>query len=567
MKSRIQVLATYSSLLTFRINKLTILLPKNQLNNLRFLVVEVGTQISNLQGFFSDQEKNLSSCSLDRSGYIHNLKTRIHNDSFQQMLGAENNETEIIALRSIDNIANHLERIAELCLDCTYHAAELNDKDDFLNNQCEQLLDRVALGISLIERANQDNDSQQALKIVDAQQKLRKKCDLLIEKYSKELESGKNTANLISSLFVVKSINSMGDALLKVCDATLSRNLGQTITTDRYYSLSRCVEHLHKNGASKNLELDTIAETRSGSAISGISEANEEDIIAIFKDGKKQKLKEELQSVERWHEIYPNIAPKILSYQKKGKSAALLIEHLEGQTFEKILLQGSDKLQKMALKQLTGTMSDIWQKTQQKQQTKAYYIQQLKKRLPDVYAIHPGFEQQKSNIAGITLPTFSELLNQAGKFEKSLSSPFSVYIHGDFNTDNIIYDSQQNKINFIDLHRSCFMDYVQDISVFMVSNYRLKALDKIHRQRVLHVNMAMYQFAAKFAQQHNDPTFDLRLAFGLARSLATSPRFTLDKTLAKAMFYRSRLLIEQVLGLTGKQQANYRAPIKEIFVD
>lgn len=114
---------------------------------------------------------------------------------------------------------------------------------------------------------------------------------------------------MIAALFVVKSIKSMGDALLKICDAILSRNLGQTITTDRYYSLSRCVNHLQKNGASRNLALDTIAETRSGSAISGISEANEEDILAILKDGKKQKLKEELQSVERWHEIYPKIAP------------------------------------------------------------------------------------------------------------------------------------------------------------------------------------------------------------------------------------------------------------------
>lgn len=541
-------------------------LPKSQRNNLRFLIVEVGTQIANLQDYIASEGKFLLSDSFDRRGYIHNLKIRMHNDGYQQMLKAGNNESQIVAIRSIDNIANNLERIAELCLDCTYHVADLSNADYPFSDEYEQLLDRVALGISLIERANQDNDSQQALKIADIQQKLSENCQQLTDKYSKSLKGKKNTNDLIAALFVVKSIKSMGDALLKICDATLSRNLGQTISVDRYYSLSRCVNHLHKNGSSKHLVLDTIAQTRSGSAISGVSEANNDDIIAIFKDGKKQKLKEELQSVERWHEIYPGIAPRILSYQKQGQSAALLIEHLAGKTFENILLQGSDKLQKKSLKQLTGTLSDIWQKTLTKNPVNAHYMRQLQKRLVDIYSIHPSFEQQNSIIANINIPAFTELIKQANTLEQSLSAPFSVYIHGDFNTDNIIYDPQQNKINFIDLHRSCYMDYIQDISVFMVSNYRLQALDKPFRQRVLQLNMSMYQFAAEFARKHQDNTFELRLALGLARSLATSTRFTLDKTLAKAMFYRSRLLIEQVLNVNTKHRAQYRAPIKEIFV-
>ena len=541
-------------------------LQKNQRSNLRFLIVEVGTQISNLQDYIASSGTSSIAGSFDRIGYIHNLKIRLHNDSYQQRLKSGDNESDSVAFRSINNIANNLERIAELCLDCTHHVTDSHNKNYEFSDEYGQLLDRVALGISLIARANQDSDTQQALKIAEIQQKLSDHCEQLINKYSKALKIKKHTDDLIAALFVLKSIKSMGDSLLKICDATLSRNLGQTISVDRYYSLSRCVDHLQQNGASKNLVLDTVAETRSGSAISGVSEANKEDIIAIFKEGKKQKLKEECQSVERWHKIYPGIAPRILSYQKKGQSAALLIEHLAGNTFENILLQGSDKLQKKSLKQLSLTLSDIWKKTKNKNAINAQYMRQLQKRIPDVYAIHPSFQEQSSHIAGINIPSFSELLQQAHKLEKTLGAPFSVYIHGDFNTDNIIYDPQQDKINFIDLHRSGFMDYVQDISVFMVSNYRLKSLNQTHRQRVLQVNLAIYQFAAEFAQQHKDDTFELRLALGLARSLASSTRFTLDKTLAKAMFYRSRLLIEQVLNLSTKHRADYRVPIKEIFV-
>lgn len=541
-------------------------LQKNQRSNLCFLIVEVGTQIANLQNYIANTETSTISTSFDRIGYIHNLKIRLHNDSYQERLKAGDNESNAVAFRSINNIANNLERIAELCLDCTHHITGFQNNDYDFGDEYEQLLDRVALGISLIARANQDRDTQQALKIAEIQQKLSHHCEQLINKYSKALKTKKHTDELIAALFVLKSIKSMGDALLKICDATLSNNLGQTISVDRYDSLSRCVDHLHKKGASKNLVLDTLAETRSGSAISGVSEANKEDIIAIFKEGKKQKLKEEYQCVERWHKIYPGIAPAILSYQKKGQSAALLIEHLAGSTFENILLQGSDKLQKTSLKQLCLTLSDIWQKTQRKSPVNAQYIEQLQKRISDVYAIHSSFQQQHTYIAGISIPSFSELLQQAHKLEQTLAAPFSVYIHGDFNTDNIIYDPQYNKINFIDLHRSCFMDYVQDISVFMVSNYRLKALNQTHKERVLQVNLAIYQFAAEFARQHKDDTFELRLALGLARSLASSTRFTLDKTLAKAMFYRSRLLLEQVLNLNTKHREAYRAPIKEIFI-
>ncbi|MCF7971721.1 MAG: aminoglycoside phosphotransferase family protein, partial [Methylococcaceae bacterium] len=494
---------------------MTTQLQKNQRNNLRFLIVEVGTQIANLQDYITSEGASSIASSFNRSGYIHNLKIRLHNDGYQQRLKAGNKESDAVAFRSIDNIANNLERIAELCLDCTHHDAYLHNDNFSFANEYMQLLDRVALGISLIERANQNNNSQQALKIAEIQQKLSDYCEQLINKYSQALKTQQHTDHLIAALFVLKSIKSMGDALLKICDATLSRHLGQTISVERYYSLSRCVEHLHKNGASKNLVLDTLAETRSGSAISGVSEANKEDIIAIFKEGKKQKLKEECQSVERWHKIYPGIAPRILSYQKQGQSAALLIEHLAGNTFENILLQGSDKLQKKSLEQLTLTLSDIWQKTQRKNPVNAQYMQQLQKRIPDVYTIHPSFQQQHAYIAGISIPAFSKLLQQAHQLEQTLAAPFSVYIHGDFNTDNIIYDSQHNKINFIDLHRSCYMDYVQDISVFMVSNYRLKALNQKHQQRVLQVNLAIYQFAAEFARHHKDDTFELRLALGL----------------------------------------------------
>ncbi|MCW8963654.1 MAG: hypothetical protein OQL16_07640, partial [Gammaproteobacteria bacterium] len=131
--------------------------------------------------------------------------------------------------------------------------------------------------------------------------------------------------------------------------------------------------------------------------------------------------------------------------------------------------------------------------------------------------------------------------------------------------DNIIYDPLEKKINFIDLHRSGYMDYVQDISVFMVSNYRLRVVEPELRRRIMEQSCSIYDFAAAHANRVGDSSFNIRLALGLARSFATSTRFVLDKTLARAMWLRARYLMEQVLATDKKQASNFQVPVREIF--
>jgi hypothetical protein len=110
------------------------------------------------------------------------------------------------------------------------------------------------------------------------------------------------------------------------------------------------------------------------------------------------------------------------------------------------------------------------------------------------------------------------------------------------------------------------MDYVQDISVFMVSIYRLQILDLQLRRRILSLARDFYRFASRYASKVGDEGFELRLGLGLARSFATSTRFILDKSLARAMFLRSRFLLEQIVAADPKKAAEYQVPIEEIFV-
>lgn len=542
-------------------------IPKNIRDNLHFIIAEVNSQLSSLQSYFNSVSTIEAKRILERSGYVYNLKIRIHNSCLNEIEKLKkSSKSEKLSLRSIEFIATDLERIAELCRECIKQIQPMHDLSILQPDSCGSLLARLMRGIGFIELAIYEHDTRLALKIGSIEKKLEHDFNKLLKQYVGPLKKNESSLDLISSLFVARSISQMGDALLNISEAIISSNLGQPVNIDRYYSLQASVAQLEMDEDLSGLKIDSIAETRSGSKISGILNADDNDCLAIFKDGEKRKLKEERQGVKSWHEIYPGLAPKILSYKKRGQSASLLIEHLAGFTFEQILLQDSPLLMKEALSKLGDTLKSVWKETQSPQKVPANFMQQLSKRLHDVYAVHPEFCQGENIICGYKMSAFETLLEKARKYEQKIQVPFSVYIHGDFNVDNIIYDPLEKRINFIDLHRSRYMDYVQDVSVFMVSNYRLQVLDTTLRRRIMKLAQDFYLVARNYAQKTGDDNFEIRLALGLARSFATSTRFILDKSLARAMFLRTRYLIEMVLQTETCKVHKFRLPLEEIFI-
>ncbi|MGB5570947.1 MAG: PhoU domain-containing protein [Sedimenticolaceae bacterium] len=544
-------------------------LPKSITDNLRFLSVEVDSQLANLQSFFKNPSAAIARRILDRSGYAYNLKLRIHTSCVKRLAQCKKGgDSETLMLRGLESIATDLDRITELCRDCIKQMDYLTDLTFMQPKAYGAMLGRVRRGVELLKPALKENDTRLALRIGQIEAKLDRDYKRLLKRYVRALKKRKNTEELTSALFVAHSVEQMGDALLNISESIISANLGQPVNLERYHSLQASVETLDTDDDFVDVQVQRIADTRSGSAISAISASDGKDdaYVAIFKDGQKSKLKEERQGVESWHDIYPGLAPKILSYKKSGQSAALLIEHLPGLTFEQILLNESAGLLKETLGQLGKTLKSVWRETNTGKPVSARFMQQLEKRMDDVYKIHPEFRQGPSKVCGLDIASFDSLVKQAGDYEKSLKAPFSVYIHGDFNVDNIIYDPMEKRINFIDLHRSCYMDYVQDVSVFMVSNYRLQILDAQLRQRIMTLARDFYRIARRYADKMDDPSFELRLALGLARSFATSTRFILDKSLARSMFLRARFLIERVLETDPRKAASFKIPVKEIFV-
>lgn len=545
-------------------------------DNLRFLIAEVSAQIENLGVFMDSGSTKAAMRILDRTGYAQNLKMRIHSSCIDRLACGKDGEATTLALRAVELIATELDGITALCRECVRHMMTLERRRHVRPQVFVPFLKRIRRGVDMVDDVIRDDDSKLALKLGSIEGKLDRRYRNLMKRYIADLKRKRYTEDLISGLFMARTIEQMGNALRNISESVISANLGQPMNTERYQSIQASVAALEA-GEDKmhSLRVQPIAETRSGSAISGIARpergrkakrgAKSDDYIAIYKDGLKRKLKEERQGVESWHEIYPGLAPRILSYQKRGDSASLLIEHLAGQTFEQILLhESADKL-RVALRQLAKTLRSVWQETRTKKPVNARFMQQTRKRMGQVYAVHREFATSEALVCDHPVPSFDALLKQAEAYENKIQAPFSVYIHGDFNVDNIIYDPLEKKINFIDLHRSSYMDYVQDISVFMVSNYRLRVVDPVLRRNILQQTQYFYDFASDFSRKVNDVSFDLRLALGLARSFATSTRFVLDRTLARAMWLRARYLIEQVLETDPDEAKNFHLPVADIM--
>ena len=116
----------------------------------------------------------------------------------------------------------------------------------------------------------------------------------------------------------------------------------------------------------------------------------------------------------------------------------MLIEHLAGMTFEQILIEGSDELLAQTLGKLGKTLNNLWKETKTRKPVPAGFMKQLNKRINDVYAVHPEFDSTHSKVCDYEMSSFGRLVKKAEKIEQKLKPPFSVYIHGDFNVDNII---------------------------------------------------------------------------------------------------------------------------------
>jgi phosphate uptake regulator len=520
--------------------------------NLRFLIIEVEKQLQRTGAYLEAPDTASLSRIVDGDDYIDNLKAIIQSKSFRAAAEGTHGTDTITLLRTYEVIASNLERVADFCEKVIVQVGYIDRPAVYARYDFTDFLGEVLAGVGLIEQAVFERDVQVALGICRTEHTIDQMYAKIFKRILSELQSGASdsTQSLVTLLFIAHYMERMGDSLLNIGESILSAHLGERIKIGQLRVLEDSLERMARSSHLGHLSLEAMGETKSGARVNSLSSREQNAAGApmrsvIFKEGKTRKLVEERNSITRWEELMPGLAPKIYSFQAGSEDGAILFEYLPGVTFESLLLNKPWPDVTRALDSIQRKLLEVWARTHRPEPVAPRFLMQLSARFDDVLAVHPEFRQGDVRVGHMSVPSFSSLVGELLTYDQSLCSPFSVFIHGDFNVDNVIYDPSDDSVRFIDLHRSRMMDYVQDISVFLVSHFRLQYLETPVRQRINSVILRFHDFARDHARSIGDATFDQRLALGVARSLATSTRFVLDRELARSMFLRARYVLER----------------------
>lgn len=534
-------------------------------DDLYFLLNELEKHCQYAELFFKLGSPGLLARVRSRKGYVQTLREKIEiacANMLERRKPGTSYYNQVIAVRSL---AYALEGIAFKFLVCVEEGT-LNEAYEHPSaSECRKLVKRIQRSLRLVKFGLDQDIRRTGIKLGRRNGKLMALYD---EVQAKTLADKHllTDAQLQASLLCNFALKQLAQQVAMVAEALIKVDLGQVATLSNYSHLKTASSTL--NYDLNDLKVRRLALTRSGSAIASLSHENEagQQVLAVYKEGDQVKIDEEVQGVAHWRKVDPTLAPDVLAQTpSKGETSALLIEHIPGKTLESLLLEGKAKALQAALNALFNTLNRTWRSTLTKEPAFANFMQQLNSRIKDSMAVHPEFFTKEHSICGHVRPSFDHLMATVGQREANWKAPFSVLIHGDFNVDNVIYDDLKNQVYFIDLHRSDYFDYVQDLSVLMVSIYRLQVLEQKRRDLMMDCAKQIYQFGKRFAKRNNDETFELRLAVGLARSFATSTRFVLDKKLSSRMHLRSRYLLEKLAKIEPEKEVKFKLPLKELY--
>jgi phosphate uptake regulator len=536
-------------------------------SNFTFLLVEVERQVREALAVIEAHDEQAITKIEARDDYIDNLKSVIENACFAALYDEPRPApAELAHIRALRIMSSNLERVGDHTVNVVRQTRHYDDPTCILRYDYKPFFDEVFSALAQTTAAAMQRDLTAALRICRGELQLDRLYKKEFDRIRGELRSGVHTGDLLTTLFIFRYLERMGDALLNVGEAAIFGITGDKFKIRQFTALNDILAESGHDNPLSDLDFESIWGTRSGCRIGRVHERQPGEYSghdAIFKEGDTSKLWREKANIERWEALMPGLPPKVEAFREEGKSSSMLVTMLPGHTIQDIALAGDAALLGEAMAAFRRTAGEIWEKTLRPGPVGAGSLRQLRARLAEVLTVHPKFAFPRRTIGNLALPSLDELLGLAEAVEATLTAPFSVFLHGDSNANNILYDAAEDRIHYIDLHRSADSDLVQDVSVFMISNFRLPVLDIPRRRLLGAVILDWYAFARDFALSRGDATFDIRLTIGLARSLITSTRFELNKRFSRHMFERGVYLLSRVAKHTGDPAA-FRLPLDAV---
>ncbi len=536
--------------------------------NLRFLVIEVEAQVLQTRNLLRDYDVDRFESIAAKDDYIDNQKTTIENECFSRIHGqAAMAPSEVDRIRSIHVMCVNLERIADFCVN-------IARQTDYLSQY--SFLDRFPLDryFSIIQAALADittvfgkQDMAGALRICRSEHELDRLYEDDFREILTELKTSPHVQNLITVIFILRYLERIGDALLNIGEAILFSITGDRIKIRQFAALEKTLKASGFQGSVTDVDWNSFWGSRSGCRISRIEGKNGIALEnqGIFKEGALKKIKKEKENILKWEKLRPGLGPTVYGYEENASKASLLVEFLPGQTLQEIILTGGPEERENALANLEQLLTTVWTAGMKPGACSTDYMSQLKARKNAVLKVHPDFWRHPKSVGDLVMASSDDLIKSCSRAEKDLPAPFSVFIHGDFNVNNILVEPADATIHFIDLYRSKIADYVQDASVFILSNFRIPTRDWHIRERLNEVINRFWTFFSNFAEKEADHTFQARMALALARSFYTSTRFEMNAAFAKVMYLRAMFLLEKIDDHRGRPWEAFTLPTESLY--
>src|SRR5688572_2114562 len=352
--------------------------------NLRFLIIEVEKQLQRTGAYLRNPASGSLSKIVDGDDYIDNLKAIIQSKSFGAAAEGTHGQERLALLRTYEVIASNLERIADFCEKIIVQVGYIDRPAVYAEYDFTDFLVEVLAGVGLIEQAVFQRDVQVALGICRTEHTIDQMYAKSFKRILTELQSGESdsTQSLVTLLFIAHYMERMGDSLLNIGEAILSAHLGERIKIGQLRALEDSLELTELSSHLGHLSLKAMGETKSGARVNSLSSRvdGEEDAgrrSVIFKEGKTKKLLEERDSIARWEQLMPGIAPRIYSFHDGGEDSAILFEYVPGGTFESLLLEKPWREVTRALDSIQRKLIEIWSCTRSTERVAPRFLQQL----------------------------------------------------------------------------------------------------------------------------------------------------------------------------------------------
>ena len=525
--------------------------------NLHFLAVETKRQVDDAFEAMMTRNALLARRVEERDDYVDTLKYNIAKLCFAatvQPAGRPDSEALADVAAEVNKamyvIAASMEHIADLAVNQVRQVPFLTDNPHTLEDfHIDRFYKTAASAMKRIVTAVQKERSGSMQTICKAEARLDTLYDRELKRIVEMMNQPErtNNATLITFLLITKSYEKMGDEILNIGEALMHLGGQDRLKYRQWQTFHTVVDAMSNGEPAETYRFNDIAGTRSGHRIGSVVM---EDRSGIFKEGFRRKIDEELERIEKWNSRFPGLVPKILSVKTEGDRAAVVMEYLDGKLYQDIFVNEDNQRVATAFQELSKTLENIWNTTVRRVPAPCRSLDQIRDRLDAVYANHPeiaGLWNTRSAIGKRKYPTLPGMLNRLDVLAAKWQSPVRVWLHGDFNTNNILYDPARGLVHYIDVHRSAPGDPAEDVGTFVLSNLRLPLTDPFMRSRLFALNSAMIDLCRGFARRHNDEHIDRRIALAVARNYITSSRFEVERRKAEEYYLRGCGLLEDVL--------------------